>query len=51
MVPAAVFLEIRVVRMSWPEGLLDVAVVLAAGVLVADEERDRRAGGPAFEHA
>ena len=29
----------------------DVGVVLAALILVADEQRDRRAGGAALEHA
>ncbi len=37
--------------MAGTEGLGDVAIVLAALVLVADQERDGRAGGPALEHA
>ncbi len=37
--------------MAGTEGLGDGAVVLAALVLVADQQRDRRAGGLALEHA
>ena len=43
-VAEAVFLRVGVVGVAGAEGLDDVAVVLAALVLVADQERDRRAG-------
>ncbi len=36
--------------MAGTEGVGDVAVVLAALVFVADQQRDGRAGGLAFEH-
>jgi len=47
----AVFLPIGVVRVARSESLRDVAIVLAALVGVADQQRDRRAGRHAFEHA
>src|SRR5262249_37310768 len=47
----AVLAQVRVVGMAGAERLRDLRVVLAARVLVADEERDRRAGGPALVHA
>jgi hypothetical protein len=37
--------------MARPEGVGDVAVVLAARILVADQQRDRGAGGQPLEHA
>ena len=37
--------------MTGPEGFGDVAVILAALVLVADQQGDRGAGGLALEHA
>src|SRR5688500_17882791 len=37
--------------MAGAELVLDLAVVLAALVLVLDQQRDRRAGGLALEHA
>ncbi len=37
--------------MAGTESIKDIAVILAALVLVADQQRDRRAGGFAFEHA
>ena len=37
--------------MTGAERVGDVAVVLAALVCIADQQRDRRAGGLAFEHA
>ena len=50
-VAEAVFLRVGVVGVAGAEGLGDVAVVLAALVFVADQQRDRRAGGLAFVHA
>ncbi len=50
-VAQAVFVQIGVVGMTGPEGLQDVAVVLAALVGVFDQEADRRAGGLALVHA
>src|SRR6476659_50310 len=47
----AVLLPIGIVGMAWPKRIANVAVVLAAGVDVADQQRDRRAGGSALEHA
>src|SRR6185312_3433380 len=47
----AVFFPISVVGVTRPELVLDRVVVLAARVLVADQQRDRRAGGLALEHA
>ena len=46
-----IFLEISEVRMPGAEGVEQVAVVLAALVGVVDQQRNRRAGGAAFEHA
>jgi hypothetical protein len=43
--------EVGVVGVAGAEGLQDVAVVLAALVGVADQQGDRRAGGPALVHA
>ena len=37
--------------MAWAEGVGDIAVVFAALVGIADQQRNRRAGGDAFEHA
>ena len=37
--------------MAWAEGLGDVAVVLAALILVTDQESDRGAGRLAFKNA
>ena len=50
MVADAVFLPVGVVGVPRAEGLGDVAVVLAALILVADQQRDRGAGSTAFEH-
>lgn len=49
VVAAAVFLVVAEVCVSRPVGLGDLAVVLGAGVLVSDQDRDRRAGGLAFK--
>src|SRR5206468_4226368 len=51
IVANAVFLPIRVVGVAGTKGIGDVRVVLAARILIADQERDRRTGGSAFEHA
>ena len=51
MIANAVFLPIGVVGVAGTERVGDRRVVLAARVLVADQERDRRAGGAAFENA
>ena len=45
------FCQVGVVGVARAEHVLDLRVVLAARVDVADEKRDRRAGGAAFEHA
>ena len=45
-----VFLPIRVVRVSRPERVGNAGVVLAARIFIADQKRDRRAGGAALEH-
>ena len=42
---------IGVVGMAGAELVLDLAVILAALILVLDHQRDRRAGGLALEHA
>ena len=47
----AVLLQIRVISVAGPEGLQNVAVVLAALVGVLNQERDRRAGGHALVNA
>src|SRR5262249_46308852 len=51
VVAAAVFHQIRVVRMAGTELVLEGLVVLRLGVGVLDQEADGRAGGPALEHA
>ena len=51
VVADAVLLPVRVVGVAGTERVGDVRVVLAARVLVADQQRDRRAGRAAFEHA
>ncbi|ABA48712.1 hypothetical protein BURPS1710b_1866 [Burkholderia pseudomallei 1710b] len=51
IVAHAVLLPVGVIGMARAERLGDVAVVLAALVGVADQERDRRAGRHALEHA
>ena len=51
IVADAVFLPVGVVGVAGTEGVGDIAVVLAALVFVADQQRDGRAGGFAFEHA
>jgi hypothetical protein len=43
--------HVRVVRVSGTEGVGKFRVVLAARILVADQQRDRRAGGHALVHA
>ena len=43
--------QVGVVGVAGAEGVEQVRVVLAALVGVADQQADRRAGGPAFEHA
>ena len=50
-VAQAVFLQISEIRVPGAEGVEQVAVVLAALVGVVDQQRNRRAGGAAFEHA
>ena len=50
VVADAVLVPVRIVGMARTESLGDRAVVLRALVLVADQERDRRARGPPFEH-
>src|SRR6476646_407168 len=47
----SVFVPIRIVGVARPERIGDIRVVLAARVLVADQQRDRRAGGGPLEHA
>src|SRR5471032_2064313 len=44
-------MPVGVVGVAGTEALGDVAVILAALVLVADQQRDRRAGGDALVHA
>ena len=51
MIADAVFLPVGVVGMAGPELFGDIAVVLAALILVADQEGDRRPRGVALEHA
>src|SRR5579875_3533504 len=46
----AIFHPIGVIGVAGTELVLDRVVVLAARVLVGDQQRDRRAGGPALEH-
>src|SRR5690606_40200415 len=50
-IATAVLLQVGVVGMARTERLRDVAVVLAARVLVADQQRDRGAGGLPLVHA
>ena len=47
----AVLLQIRIVGMAGPESIGDIAVIFTALIFVADQKRDRGAGGLAFEHA
>jgi hypothetical protein len=47
----AVLLPVCVIGVTRPERILDLRVILAASIDVADKKPDRRAGGPAFEHA
>src|SRR5205085_1682468 len=51
VVAHAVFLLIRVVRVSGAEAVLDLVVVPRARVGVLDQDADRRAGRVPFEHA
>src|SRR6185295_7975819 len=51
VVADAVFLPVAVVGVAGPEGLGDGRVVLGARILVADDEADGRARGPALENA
>ena len=51
VVADAVLLPVRVVGVAGAERVGDVRVVLAALVLVADQQRDRRARRAALEHA
>ena len=51
MIADAVLLPVGVVGVAGTESFGNVAVVLAALVLVADQQRDRRAGRFALEHA
>src|SRR3546814_2478180 len=44
-------LPVRVVGVAGPELPCDTVVILAARVGVADQQRDRRAGGPSLVHA
>ena len=44
-------LPIGVVRMARAKGVDDIAVVAAALILIADQQRDRRTGGPPLEYA
>src|ERR1700710_2253446 len=37
--------------MSWAKAVFDLLVVAGALIFIVHEHRDRRAGGPAFEHA
>ena len=50
-VAESVFLRIGVIGMTGAEGLGDIAVILAALVLIADQQADRRASGLALEDA
>src|SRR5207237_5199931 len=51
VVAHAVFLLIRVVRVSGAEAVLDLVIVPRARVGVLDQDADRRAGRVSFEHA
>ena len=51
MIADAVLLQIRVVGVRRPERVDEIVVVLGARIGVADQERDRRAGGASFEYA
>src|SRR5690348_3341662 len=51
IVANAVLLPIRVVGVTGTKGIGNVRVVLAARILIADQERDRRSRRQAFEHA
>ena len=51
VVADAVLLPVGVVGVPGTERVGDARVILAALILVADQERDRRAGRPALEHA
>ena len=51
VVANAVFLPVRVVGVAGAKRFGDRRVVLAARILVPDQERDRRSRGPSFEHA
>src|SRR5207244_9031941 len=50
IVADAILLPIGVVGMSRTERVRNGRVVLAAWILVANEQGDRRTGGPTFEH-
>ncbi len=51
MIANTVFLPIGVVGVTGAKGIGDRRVILAARVLVANQERDRRSGRPSFENA
>jgi hypothetical protein len=51
MVADAVLLPVCIVGMARPEEVLDRAIVLAASILVDDQEADRRPGRHALEDA
>src|ERR1700689_4214654 len=51
IIAKAVFLLIRIVRVSGPEAILDLVVVARALILVLDQQSDRGSGGAALEHA
>ena len=51
IVADAVLLPVRVVGVPGAKRVCDIAVVLAARIDVANQQRDRRAGGRALEYA
>ena len=51
VIAEAVLVPVGVVGVARPEGLGNCGVIPASRVFVADQKRDRRAGGPSFEHA
>ena len=51
VIPPAVFLMVGVIRVPGPELVLDGGIILAAGILVVDQQAYGRAGGLALEDA
>src|SRR5262249_14591773 len=51
MIPNAILLPIGIVGMTRAKRIDEVAVILAPGILISDQQRNRRTSGLAFKHA